>query len=116
MIAVTALAGGLGAVVRWLVTRGLSHRMAPWLATGLINVAGAGTLGVVFGAGVEGWVGAAALGLLSGFTTFSTWMAEALGLWPASPGRVRPLIVAVPLALGLAAGAAGLAVGGWLAA
>jgi hypothetical protein len=43
-------------------------------------------------------------------------MAEALGLWPASPGRVRPLIVAVPLALGLAAGAAGLAVGGWLAA
>lgn len=78
-----ALAGGLGAIVRVSVARTL-----------VVNVSGAFALGVLVGAGVDGEARfVLAVGLLGGYTTFSTWMFQSRG------GRG----IAVPLALGFAA-------------
>jgi CrcB protein len=115
IVTLTALSGGVGAVVRWLVTRRVSRSAAPWVATAIVNVAGAGALGILIGWGVEGRAAASAAGFLAGFTTFSTWIAEVAGVWPATPPGLESRALVVPLALGLAAGAVGLALGGRLA-
>lgn len=78
-----SVAGSLGAVARYLITgvvQGKSTSDFP-LGTMAVNVAGAFGLGLVAGLGDFGsypWVVAA--GFLGGFTTFSTWMVETLGL------------------------------------
>jgi CrcB protein len=84
------LAGSLGALLRWRLSRMLAPR-----GTLVVNLTGAFAAGVVTGAGVS----ATALliigtGFLGGYTTFSTWMVErryvalsiVAGLGVATPG------------------------------
>lgn len=75
----TSLAGGLGAVLRLLVGRGVVRLTGGPLAAGtfVVNVTGAFALGLLVGA----TPGRDALqlvgtGLLGGYTTFSTWIVE----------------------------------------
>jgi CrcB protein len=97
--------GGLGAVVR-VAGAQLGERRLPGgapTATGIVNVVGAGLLGLVAGLGGDAALLVLGGGLLGGMTTFSTWMVEADDA--ARTGRLRAalLVVVLPLALGVAA-------------
>lgn len=109
-----ALAGGVGAVLRFLVDRAVARRVA-WafpLGTLTVNLSGAVALGVI-----SGLVLAPAVGLLAGtalvgsYTTFSTWMLETHRLGEEHQFRPAALNIVGSVVLGLAA----VLVGQWLA-
>lgn len=109
-----ALLGGLGAVLRVVVTSAVSaregHRL-PW-GTLVVNITGAFALGLLAGAGVSGTVfDVAATGLLGGYTTFSTWMAETDRLAVEGHRDRAVAYVALSLLAGLAVAALGHALG-----
>jgi CrcB protein len=108
-----ALGGGLGAVARWGVAS-LIPKAEGGFPAGItvVNVAGSFLLGVVVGfvAGAETLSASEPLtiGVLGGFTTFSTWMVD---IDEAPTRRMGWSVTLVPLMLGLIAAATGLAVG-----
>ena len=90
-----SLSGAVGAVCRyaisgWIQARGESGFP---LGTLTVNLSGSFGLGLVAGLGANEsvWV-LAAIGFFGGFTTFSTWMIETLGLRLASPRAALNLI------------------------
>jgi fluoride exporter len=109
-----AVLGGVGAVLRFLVDRTVSSRVARSFPFGtlVVNVSGALLLGFLAGLALTPHlallVGTAFVG---SYTTFSTWMLETQRLgeerqvWPAVANIV------VSLALGLAAAWLGLSIG-----
>lgn len=114
----TALAGGIGAGLRYvvdvLVVGGRPGRLP--LGTLVVNVTGSFALGVLTGLGA-GFVGTdlawvLGVGLLGGYTTFSTVSAESVLMMRAGETRRGWLNALVTLGLGVAAGAAGLLAGG----
>jgi CrcB protein len=108
------LLGGVGAVLRFLVDRAVSSRIARSFPFGtlVVNVSGALLLGFLAGLALNPrlalLVGTAFVG---SYTTFSTWMLETQRLgeerqvWPA----VANIVVSV--VLGLAAAWLGLSIG-----
>jgi fluoride exporter len=111
------LVGGLGAVARLLVDRGVSSvagRELP-LGTLAVNVTGSFALGVLVGAVVgDDALRLAGTGFIGAYTTFSTWMFESHRL--EEEGGRRPAVanVVVSLALGLLVAWAGKEIGGAL--
>jgi CrcB protein len=88
--------GGLGAVLRFLLDGAVSRRVGRAFPYGTlaVNLSGATALGVLAGAAVHGdaytlW----GVGLIGGFTTFSTWMLESHRL--AEEGRTVLTVVNV---------------------
>lgn len=78
-----ALAGGLGALIRWLVSDWFSGRAPRGTGTTVVNLAGALALGGVAALAHHGRLDQQVLvvvgtGLLGALTTFSTWMVETL--------------------------------------
>jgi CrcB protein len=116
IVLLVAIGGGAGAALRWVVTGSFGHSADGFpVGTTLVNVVGSFALGLIVGfdAGVDSFVQTDALtiGVLGGFTTFSTWMVDI----HASDGpALSRKIVAVPLVLGLLAAGVGLALGAWL--
>lgn len=116
IVLLVAVGGGVGAALRWLVTDGFGHSDDGFpVGTTLVNVVGSFALGLLVGydAAVETFVQTEPLtiGVLGGFTTFSTWMVDI----HASDGpALSRKVVAVPLVLGLVAAGLGLALGAWL--
>lgn len=115
VLLLAAAAGGVGAVLRYLVDVGVSRlagRRFPWGIL-VVNATGSFALGVVT-AGLPDLAFVVGAGLLGGYTTFSTAMLDALLLWrngerPASATYlVGTLVAAIVAALG------GLALGGAL--
>ena len=111
-----ALGGAVGAVLRFLVDRGITVRWAPTFpaATLLINVTGSFVLGVVTGlSAVLGpvWTLALGTGLCGGYTTFSTATVDAVRL--AREQRAGAAVVSVlgTVLWSLLAVAAGLTLG-----
>jgi fluoride exporter len=108
------LLGGVGAVARFHLDGRVQARRPGVFPAGtlVVNVVGTFALGAVVGAGVGGTalllVGTA---LLGSFTTFSTWMLETERLGEEGEDRVGLLNVFLPLGAGLAAAAAGWALG-----
>jgi len=107
-----ALAGGAGAVLRYLVDLGVARvagRRFPWGIL-LVNLSGSFALGVVTTALPEAafLVGA---GLLGGYTTFSTAMLDAVALWRDGERRASAFDAVGMLLLGLLAAGLGLALG-----
>ena len=92
-IVITALFGGLGATMRFIVDAQITKRLGtryPW-ATTIINASGSLVLGVLTGIAFAGDIGipygtALSLGLMGGFTTFSTASVETVRLFVA--GRI----------------------------
>lgn len=80
-----ALAGGLGAALRFLVDGAVARRFGPerrW-GTFVVNVTGSFALGVVAGSVAAlgtTWTAVLGTGLLGGYTTFSTASFEAVRL------------------------------------
>jgi fluoride exporter len=83
MMATFAVAGSLGALVRYVVSGVVQQRTGSSLpmGTAVVNLAGALALGLLVGAGAgETVLSVAAIGFTGGFTSFSTWMIETIGL------------------------------------
>lgn len=107
-----ALAGGLGAVLRYAVDLGVARfagRRFPWGIL-LVNVSGSFALGLVTAALPEGAFVLGA-GLLGGYTTFSTAMLDTVALWRDGARRASAVNAVGMLLLGLLAAGAGLALG-----
>lgn len=106
--------GGVGAVLRFLVDRAVSARVARVFPYGtlVVNLSGALVLGLLAGLALSPHL-ALLIGtaLVGSYTTFSTWMLETQRIgeerqfWPAAAN------VVVSLALGLGAAALGLWIG-----
>lgn len=116
-----ALAGGVGAGLRYVVDRLLTPTGGMRFPRGIlvVNVSGSFALGVITG------LGAAiapelslvlGLGLLGGYTTFSTVSVETVLLAQRRRWRDAALNLFGTLALAVAAAGLGLLLGGWLAA
>ena len=120
LLLVVAGAGGLGAGLRYvidaIVMRG--RRGAFPLGILIVNVTGSLALGVVTGIGTAmdaGWATAIGVGLLGGYTTFSTVSVETVLL---GRGRRRDwawINLLGTLGLSVAAAALGVAAGGLVA-
>jgi CrcB protein len=108
------LLGGLGAVFRFAVDALVALRVAGRMPLGtlVVNLTGALALGVLVGAaagrGLSLLLGAAFIG---SYTTFSTWMWESLLLAEDRQSGAALLNVLGQAGLGLAAAAAGWAIG-----
>lgn len=107
-----ALAGGLGAVLRYFADLGVARfagRRFPWGIL-LVNISGSFALGLVTTALPEAafLLGA---GLLGGYTTFSTAMLDTVALWRDGERRASAFNAIGMLLLGLLAAGLGLALG-----
>jgi fluoride exporter len=98
--------GGLGAVLRFLLDGAVSRRVGRAFPYGTlaVNLSGATALGVLAGAALQGdayklW----GVGLIGGFTTFSTWMLESHRLAEEGRGVLTVVNVAGSVVLGVLA-------------
>jgi CrcB protein len=107
--------GGVGAVARFVLDAQVTRRLGRAFPYGTlaVNLSGSIALGVLAGAALGGdayriW----GVGLIGGFTTFSTWMLESHRL--AEDGRSVPAVlnVGVSLVFGIAAVWIGRQIGG----
>ena len=106
--------GGLGALARFLVDAVVSQRVGRDFPAGtlLINLTGAFLLGLLSGAAVTGTASVlAGTATIGSYTTFSTWMLETHRLVEDAERREATINVAVSVVFGVAAAAAGRAVG-----
>lgn len=112
---VLSVAGALGAVARYLVAGVVQDRSESPIpfGTAAVNLLGAFLLGAIVGFSGSGWWWTAATGVMGGFTTFSTWMVESVGLGLVPrPGRRALANIVVLATLGIAVAALGYTVTG----
>lgn len=103
VILAVALAGGIGAVIRWLVSAWLAGRTPVGTGTMAVNLVGSLALGAVVAASHNGQLHPDAsvvlgTGLLGALTTFSTWMVETLEESGGKPSRISWRTVPVTFA------------------
>lgn len=111
------VAGGVGAVLRFLVDRTVARRAARAFPFGtlVVNLSGAVLLGLISGLALS-----PELALLTGtalvgsYTTFSTWMLESQRLSEERQFVPAAANIVVSLILGLAAALLGQWLAGWL--
>ncbi len=109
------LLGGLGCVARVLVDDAVMARIGGGFPLGIlaVNVSGALALGLLVGAGAHGQtLRLAGVGLLGGYTTFSTWMLDSDRMAGDGLRRRAAANVLVSLAAGLLAVWLGRRLGG----
>ena len=82
-----AVAGGLGTVLRVVISSAVSHRYGAPRGTIVVNIVGAAALAVLVGTADADTLFVVGVGFLGGFTTFSTWMLDAVLL--AASGEPR---------------------------
>ena len=116
-----AAAGGLGAAARYLLDGWVQERVETVLPVGtwVINVSGSFLLGLLAGLVIAHGVSPdakliAGTGFLGGYTTFSTFAYETVGLAEDGSRIFAALNVTASIAAGLAAAALGLLVTGAL--
>ncbi|MFY9713959.1 MAG: CrcB family protein [Microbacterium sp.] len=107
-----AVAGGVGAVLRYLADLGvakLAGRRFPWGIL-LVNLTGSFALGLVTAA-LPDQAFLLGAGLLGGYTTFSTAMLDTVALWRDGARRASVFNAVGMLAIALLAAGLGLALG-----
>ncbi len=117
-LGIVALGGALGASARYAASVFLSQRIShgfPW-HTFVVNIVGAALLGLLMALEVEHhgwgrWQLFAGVGVLGGFTTFSTFSYETLRLMQDGMQGAAMLNAALSVAAGVAAAAVGIAIG-----
>ncbi|RAV10089.1 fluoride efflux transporter CrcB [Mycolicibacterium sp. GF69] len=110
-----AVLGGLGAVLRFLVDRAVSHRLTGAFPSGIfvVNISGALLLGLLAGLQPEPTTALLiGVGFLGAYTTFSTWMLQTLELGV----ERRPGFAIANIVVSIALGVAAAAVGWWIGA
>ena len=113
--ALVAVAGAVGAVIRYRIGLAVGVRAFPWATLG-INVSGSFLLAVVLAGPMESRWGptvttAVAVGLIGGYTTFSTFGYETFSLLRDDRLGAAGAYVAASLLGGLAATALGFLLG-----
>ncbi len=113
-VVIAVAAGSVGALARYLATGAIQSatRSAMPVGTAVVNIVGALLLGVTIG-GLDPTrvVTLALAGFLGGFTTFSTWMVETVGLGIVPKPTYRAIINLVVMpALGVALAALGFVI------
>jgi CrcB protein len=113
--ALVAIAGAIGAVVRYRIAVAVGVRPFPWATLG-INISGCFVLALVLaGPGASRWspatTTAIAVGLLGGYTTFSTFGYETFTMLRTERTAAAAAYVALSLVGGLVATALGYAAG-----
>lgn len=111
------LAGGIGAVARFAVDAAVAMQLTRRFPFGtlVVNLTGAVALGLVIGVALRGdALVVAATGVIGSYTTFSTWMFESHRLAEDGEWRLGAGNIALSIAAGVAAVAAGRATGGLL--
>jgi CrcB protein len=114
-----AAGGALGSVARYGVNQVARHLWPdaefPW-ATALVNIFGCLAIGFLAGLELAGsstfrppWRELLIVGILGGFTTFSTFGLETMTLIRSGQGSLAVANIAVQVVVGLAAVAAGVA-------
>lgn len=109
-----AAGGAVGTLARYGLAGMINQSSHPW-GTVTVNLVGSLGLGLLVGI----WEGgppadhqlAITIGVLGGFTTFSTFALDTIGLWERGAGGTALLSVTVSVVGGLAAAVAGLALG-----
>jgi len=121
MTVLIALAGGVGAIARFVLDGVIQDRTDSPLPLGtfVINVTGSFLLGVLAGLVISHGVSTdakliAGTGFLGGYTTFSTYAYETLRLVEDRSDALATLNLLASIAIGLAAAATGLLVSGGL--
>lgn len=111
-----ALAGGVGAAVRYLVDVGIARLVGTRIPWGVvaINITGSFALGLVTG-GLPEAAFLLGAGFLGGYTTFSTSVLDTVALWRDGSPRAAVLHAAGTLLASVAAAVGGLALGAALA-
>ncbi|MGJ0390467.1 fluoride efflux transporter FluC [Microbacterium sp. CGR1] len=112
LFAAAALAGGVGAVLRYVVDVGVAKvagRRFPWGILA-VNLSGSFALGLVTTA-LPADAFLLGAGLLGGYTTFSTAMLDAVALWRDGERAASAFDAIGMLLLGLLAAGLGLALG-----
>ena len=112
-VVMISIGGGIGAVLRHIVVVGVPTPPNRFpIGVTAVNVFGSVLLGVVIGADVARVgivdVDALTIGVLGGFTTFSTWMVD---IDRAASRGMAGTVAAVPTILGIVAAAAGVMAG-----
>jgi len=109
-----ALGGAIGSLARYGLAGAINFRGHPW-GTVAVNVIGSFILGVlvgIWGFHADGprHIGLA-VGLLGGFTTFSSFALDTVFLWESGEVTAAVVSVAVSVIVGIAAAIAGLLLG-----
>ena len=109
IVAVTLLAGAVGAVLRWAVTRAFAGQRFPWGVL-VVNVVGSAIGGVLVGLAVDDAARVILLtGLCGGLTTFSTLSVETVQLVLQKRTGAAALSIGLNLLLGIGAALVGWA-------
>jgi CrcB protein len=116
IVLLVAVGGGAGAALRWVVTDGFGRSRGGFpIGTTLVNIVGSFALGLIVGydQAVDTVIQTdpITIGVLGGFTTFSTWMVD---IHASDRPALSRQVVLIPLVLGLIAAGVGLAIGAWL--
>ncbi|MEI5908888.1 CrcB family protein [Bacillus spongiae] len=75
------LGGGVGALARYIIGKAFNSSSIPW-GTFIVNVLGSFLLGLMVGVNIDNRSYAfLGIGILGGFTTFSTFHVELLTIW-----------------------------------
>jgi CrcB protein len=105
VLVAVGVCGGIGAIGRFLLDGAVAGRLGrafPW-GTLAVNLTGTLALGFLIGAAVSGdALRLEGVGLLGGYTTFSTWMLESQRLGEDGQLGLGWLNILVSLALGVA--------------
>lgn len=109
-----AVGGAIGSAARYGLAGMVNLRSHPW-GTVAVNVLGSLLLGILVGlwgfrADGDVRVGVA-VGLLGGFTTFSTFAVDTIHLWERGNPEVAVASVLITLVAGIAAAVAGVVIG-----
>lgn len=119
LLLLVAVAGGAGAGLRYVLDRLITSRRGSFpVGILVVNATGSFALGLLTGLGAVIWPELAAVlgvGLLGGYTTFSTVSVESVLLAERRRWRDAAANLFGTLALAVAAAAAGVALGLWLA-
>lgn len=120
LMLVVAVSGGLGAALRYVVDRMLTPAEGGRFPVGIlvVNVSGSFALGLLTGLGTSvapELALAVGMGLLGGYTTFSTVSVETVLLAQRRRWRDAAVNLLGTVALAVLGAGAGLVLGGWIA-
>ncbi len=109
-----ALGGAAGSVARYGLAGALNDSSHPW-GTVAVNVVGSFVLGLLIGvwgfSELDATRTGVTVGLLGGFTTFSTFSLDFVSLWENGRTGEAALMITISVAGGILAAFAGLAMG-----
>lgn len=102
------LGGGLGSVLRYGTSLLLNSKLFPW-ATLAVNIAGSFIIGIIFALSIRqepltgNWKLFLATGICGGFTTFSAFSLENMGLLQSGKYGMAIVYMLASIVLGIAA-------------